>query len=60
MSRREHARFQEHLRECEHCEVYLHQVRATVAAAGRLPEAPADPHTRAALLRAFRELRAKT
>ena len=36
LARRDRARFEEHLGECSACRAYLDQMRATVAALGRL------------------------
>jgi anti-sigma factor RsiW len=51
--------FEEHLNFCDGCEVYLDEMRATIAAVGRLhiveAEMPAD--TRDRLLTAFRHWR---
>ena len=55
---RDRARFEAHLAGCEGCTAYLDSLRLTVATLREAPPAPpADPHTRAALLRAFRDLR---
>jgi anti-sigma factor RsiW len=57
LSQRDHGRFEHHLRECDHCNDYLEQIRTTVrltSTAG--PEAlPATMRDR--LLRAFRDWR---
>jgi anti-sigma factor RsiW len=57
LPRRDRRRMERHLRDCHGCTAYLEQVRATVRLLGELPPEPADPHTRDALLAAFRELR---
>ena len=48
-------RFDAHIAECEGCEVYLEQIRTTVATAGRLRERTLAPETREALLGLFRD-----
>lgn len=55
----EHRRFEAHLAECEGCARYLDQVQSTIRTVGATAGPPLDPHARAALLRAFRELRAQ-
>lgn len=45
-----------HLRRCRACREYLLQIRATVAATGRLTRTSLDLRTLTALLAAFREL----
>lgn len=47
-------RFEMHLCYCPPCKTYLAQMRATVAAAGRLTEENLAPEARDALLAAFR------
>jgi anti-sigma factor RsiW len=51
----ERARFERHLDDCPHCVTYLQQLRATVAATGRLREGDLDDGTREELLQAFRD-----
>ena len=51
----ERARFERHLDDCPHCVTYLHQLRATVAATGRLCEGDLEEDAREELLRAFRD-----
>jgi len=53
----ERRRFEAHLAECDGCEGYLEDTRRLVATLRDIPAPPADPATRAALLRAFRDLR---
>ena len=53
----ERARMDAHLAECEGCSGYLEDMRRLVGSLHATPEPPPDPHTREALLRAFRELR---
>jgi anti-sigma factor RsiW len=52
------ARFDVHVAGCEHCSRYVDQMRATVAALGRIEPERLDPAARDALLDAFREWRA--
>ena len=55
---RDRARFEAHLAHCEGCTAYFESLRLTVATLrDSPPDPPADPHTREALLRAFRDLR---
>ena len=56
----ERRRFEAHLAECDGCEGYLEDTRRLVATLHAAPQPPADPATREALLRAFRELRGET
>jgi len=51
----ERIRFERHLDDCPHCVVYLEQMRATVAAVGRLDEEGLDAPARDALVLAFRD-----
>ena len=52
----ERERFEAHLAECEGCDAYVEQVRATIRLAGRV--APLEePGETAALLELFREYR---
>jgi anti-sigma factor RsiW len=53
----ERARFEAHLAECDGCAGYLEDMRRLVGSLHTTPEPPADPATRAALTKAFRELR---
>jgi anti-sigma factor RsiW len=56
----ERVRFEVHLAECDGCDGYLEDMRRLVGSLHELPEPPPDPATRAALLRAFRDLREST
>ena len=49
--------FEEHLNFCDGCERYVHQMRTTIAAAGRIQEEDVPPETRDKLLAAFRDWR---
>ena len=57
LPRRDRRRFEKHLDACDGCSAYLEQLRVTVLSVGEMPAEPADPHVRAHLLAAFRELR---
>ena len=48
-------RFDVHLAECDGCENYLQQFRATVSALGKIAEADLDPGFRDKLLKSFRD-----
>jgi anti-sigma factor RsiW len=54
LSPRDRERFEEHLVFCEGCGTYLDQMRATIAATGRLEPAALPPELEARLLEAFR------
>jgi anti-sigma factor RsiW len=56
----ERVRFEAHLAGCDGCHGYLEDMRRLVGSLHELPEPPPDPHTREALLRAFRDLREST
>ncbi len=60
LPRAERTRFELHLGHCPPCRVYLAQLRATVAAAGRLREESLPAEARDALLAAFRGFRRGT
>jgi anti-sigma factor RsiW len=49
------ARFEQHLDDCPHCVVYIEQMRATIAATGRLRQEGIDPPVLDELLQAFRD-----
>jgi hypothetical protein len=51
------ALFEQHLNFCEGCVLYVDQMRATVAMAGRIREEEVPPETRERLLTAFRDWR---
>ena len=53
----ERVRFEAHLAECDGCSGYLEDMRRLVGSLHELPEHPPDAATRAALLRAFDDLR---
>jgi anti-sigma factor RsiW len=50
-------RFEEHLAFCDGCSTYVEQMRATIAAAGRLREEDLSRELQDRLLAAFREWR---
>ncbi|MBA3717132.1 MAG: zf-HC2 domain-containing protein [Actinobacteria bacterium] len=50
----ERARFEQHLAECGNCEIYLEQIRATIALTGSLSPDELSPEAEEALLHAFR------
>jgi anti-sigma factor RsiW len=52
------ARFEAHMAGCEGCSGYLEDMRRVAGSLHEMVEPPPDPHTREALLRAFRDLRA--
>jgi anti-sigma factor RsiW len=49
--------FEAHLAECDGCAGYPQDTRRLIGSLHELSEPPADPATREALLRAFRDLR---
>jgi anti-sigma factor RsiW len=51
----ERARFDSHLLECDGCENYLQQFRATVSTVGKIPADDLDPRFRSRLISAFRD-----
>jgi anti-sigma factor RsiW len=53
----ERARMEAHLAECDGCSGYLEDMRRLIGSLHATAEPPADPETRDALLRAFRDLR---
>ena len=60
LSERDRVRFEGHLSECDGCSGYLQDMRRMIDSMHELPDPPSDPETRAALLRAFRDLRGQT
>jgi anti-sigma factor RsiW len=58
LPRRARARFDAHIRGCDHCTAYLEQMRTTIRLSGRLRPADLDPAARDALLAAFRDWQA--
>jgi anti-sigma factor RsiW len=59
MDDRLHRRFEAHLAACPACIAYLEQMRATVAALGRLQPDLIDPSARAELVSIYRAFRAR-
>ena len=57
LSRSDRRRFRAHLGECDHCTVYLEQMRLVIEATGRLTEEDLQPEAREELLAAFRDWR---
>jgi anti-sigma factor RsiW len=57
LDRRSRRRLEEHLAECDGCDAYLDQIRATVALSSRLGSDALAPEAREALLGAFRTWR---
>jgi anti-sigma factor RsiW len=51
----EQARFEEHLDECETCEIYLEQIRETIRITGTLTPGELSSEAEEALLHAFRD-----
>ena len=54
LSQVDRERFEEHLKSCRHCRTYVEQMRQTIRALGRLPEASIPEKAKAELLEAFR------
>jgi len=50
----ERARFDEHIGTCDGCQMYLEQMRQTIAVLGHLPEEALTPEAERELLEAFR------
>lgn len=50
----ERVQFEEHLAECGNCEIYLEQIRATIALTGSLSSDELSGEAEEALLHAFR------
>ena len=55
LSRRDRARFERHIAECEYCTRYLDQMRITIRTLGKLPPETVPAEGREALLDAFRD-----
>ena len=58
LSARDRARFEAHLAVCPHCSRYLEQMRATMAAVGRIEPEALDPEVRDELVALYRRWRA--
>ena len=57
MGRSQRRRFEMHLEKCENCTEYLHQMRATILASGRLREQDLTPEMREEFGALFRRWR---
>ncbi len=57
LSPRDRARFEAHLAGCPHCTEYLEQIRATVAALGRIEPEALAPDARDELVALYRSWR---
>ena len=55
---RDRARFEAHLARCPHCTTYLEQMRATIAAVGRIEAEELAPEVRDELVSLYRRWRA--
>jgi anti-sigma factor RsiW len=58
LSRRDRARLEEHLGACPHCSEYLSQIRATIAAVGRVAPESLPPEARDDLVALYRQWKA--
>ena len=59
MSPCERTRFDEHLKSCPFCQIYLEQIRQTIRAVGHLPEQTLSAQARETLLTHFQRWRIK-
>ena len=59
LSRRDRRRLERHLAGCDACTAYLDQLRATIAASGRVAPEDLDPAALDALTEVFRRFRAE-
>ncbi len=55
MSWRTKRRFEQHIKACPWCSLYLEQMRVTIRSVGRLQEESLSPRAREELLGAFRD-----
>ena len=53
LSRRDRKRFDAHIAACEHCTLYIEQLRQTISLTGTLREEDVSPDARDALLAQF-------
>jgi anti-sigma factor RsiW len=53
LSRRDRKRFDAHIAVCDHCTLYIEQLRQTIVLTGTLREADVRPEARVALLAQF-------
>ena len=58
LSWRQRRRFEKHLAACEHCALYIEQMRVTIRTVGRINADSLAPDTRVALMAAFSDWRA--
>jgi anti-sigma factor RsiW len=58
LSRRDQTRLEGHLADCPHCTEYLDQIRATVAAVGRVEPSDLSPAARRDLVALYRQWQA--
>jgi anti-sigma factor RsiW len=58
LSRADRARFEAHLRDCEHCSEYLHQIRTTIQVVGRVEPETLDLEVRNELIGLYRRWQA--
>ena len=57
LSRRDRARLEAHLKDCDGCEEYLRQVEATILILGNVKPTDLDPETRQGLMDLYRHFR---
>jgi predicted anti-sigma-YlaC factor YlaD len=57
MSAEDAALFEQHLNFCDGCDLYVEQLRTTIAAVGRIDESDVPPAVRDTLRAAFRDRR---
>lgn len=57
LSRRDRRRLERHLAACDACDAYLDQVRATIAASGRVSPDDLTPETLEGLVELYRQFR---
>ena len=57
LSRRDRKRFEKHLAKCDACTAYLEQIRATIAASGRIGPEDLPPDVVEGLVELFRQYR---
>jgi len=55
-----HARFEEHVAECDACTLYIEQMRETIVALGHIPPESVSREAEEELLAAFRTWRGRT
>ena len=60
LSRRDRRRLQRHLDTCDACDAYLDQVRATIAASGRVTPDDLAPETLEGLVELYRQFRVES